>query len=457
MFVKDQKDPRTYDWPEMGNVARQFLDSLVTYTREFTFEPALLEKWDVNPDATEYILHVRKGVTWNNGDVFNADDVVYNLNRWCDQGAEGNSMATRMAALIDPATKKARDGAIIKVDDFTVKLALKKPDITIIPGMSDYPGLIVHRDFDKDGKDLIKHPIGTAAFELVSFEVGKKAAFKRRTDGKWWGGEPYLDGVEFIDYGPDISATVSAFESKELDCTMKTDAAYVAIMDKSGLVRSDVKTSATIVARSNVKQKPYDDQKVRNALQMAVDNPTILALGIDGLGTVGENHHVSPIHPEYYPLPKKSRDLEGAKKLMAAAGQMDHEHELITSDEEYYKNTGDFDCRATARGRLQGEAHSPAGLDLLERLDEVSLLDDRLEHASARRPGARARLSHGRGLERDRLFQPRVRRETREGAGDARSQGPQAHHEGSRADPAGLRGSSSSPIGSPSTITARRR
>ena len=95
------------------------------------------------------------------------------------------------------------------------------------------------------------------------------------------------------------------------------------------------------MARSNVKQKPYDDQKVRNALQMAVDNPTILALGIDGLGTVGENHHVSPIHPEYYPLPKKSRDLEGAKKLMAAAGQMDHEHELITSDEEYYKNTGD--------------------------------------------------------------------------------------------------------------------
>ena len=211
-------------------------------------------------------------------------------------------------ALIDPATKKARDGAITKVDDHTVKLSLKKPDITIIPGTTDYPGLIVHHDFEKDGKDLVKHPIGTGAFELVSFEVGKKAAFKRRTNGKWWGGDAYLDGVEFIDYGPDISATVSAFEAQELDCTMKTDAAYVAILDKSGLVRSDVQTSATVVARTNVKQKPYDDQRVRNALQMAVDNATILKLGIEGHGTVGENFHVAPIHPEYAELPKKSRD-----------------------------------------------------------------------------------------------------------------------------------------------------
>ena len=333
-------DPRVYDWPQKANVARQFCEPLVRWQPDGSFTPSLLESWDVSDDARTYTLKVRQNATWTNGDAFTADDVVFNIRRMADANVEGNSMAARLVALRNGEDKTAAEDAVVKVDDFTVQLNLRNPDITLIPSFGDYPALCVHPSFP-DGGDLATAPIGTGAFELVSFEVGVKAVVKRRENGAWWGGEAYLDGIEFIDMGTDESAFLAAFSAGEIDMNDETSPDFAEANDAAGLVRESAVTATTMVARMNTQVAPFTDQKVRQAIQLAVDNAVVLELGVAGLGSVAENHHVAPVHPEYAEIPKIAPDPTKALAMLTEAGQADTEIELISIDEGWLATTSD--------------------------------------------------------------------------------------------------------------------
>lgn len=339
MRILAMKDPRTFDWSEHGNVARQYQETLVRWNSDFTFSGLLLEDWTVSDDSKTYTLNVRQGAMWNNGDKFTADDVIFNLNRWCESKAEGNSMAARFTPLIDEATGLAREGAIQKIDDMTVQLNLEVADISLIAGMADYPAMVVHPSYDPEA-DFASNAIGTGMFELTNFEIGVGASFKRRESG-WWGGETLLDGIEFIDYGTDQSNYVAAFEAGEIHMNDETASDFLEALDGIGLERKSKATANTIVARMRADTPPYDNKMLRNAVQLAVDNSVVLELGYNGEGIAAENHHVAPMHPEYFELPKITADPVKAKAMLDESGHADTELEILSIDGDWRTVTTD--------------------------------------------------------------------------------------------------------------------
>ncbi|MEM6481707.1 MAG: ABC transporter substrate-binding protein [Pseudomonadota bacterium] len=338
--VLNIKDPRKFSRTEQGNIARTICEPLIRWEGTSTFAPVLLEGWHVSDDASAYTLFIRRGVTWNNGDTFDADDVIHNLVRWCDTHAPGNSMASRMSPLIDPVTGKAGDKAIERIDQYTIRLHLQRPDITLIAGMADYPALIVHRSFTEDS-DLAEKPIGTGPFELEKLEIRHEARLRRRTNGVWWAGTAYLDEIRFIDYGQDVTAIAAAFDAGDIDANDDTPADFTDLFDGLDLVRQSRSSANTIVARMRVDTPPYDNATFRKAIQLSVDQATVLALGHNNDGIIASNDHVAPSHPEYTELPPFRADPKRALELARSVGLADVEVELISIDGDWRTLTTD--------------------------------------------------------------------------------------------------------------------
>jgi peptide/nickel transport system substrate-binding protein len=219
----------------------------------------------------------------------------------------------------------------------------------LIAGMADYPAAIVHSSFNADS--MVDNPIGTGPYLPEMLEVGVKSVLAKNTNHTWWGtdvyGGPYIDRLEYIDYGTDPSAWIAAAEAEEVDAFYSMEGEFIDIMSSlDGWTEHSIATGATIVIRPNQLaevdgRRPYEDVRVRRALAMAVDNSVLLELGYAGKGVVADNHHVGPMHPAFAEIPARKIDPAAALALMEEAGMADFEHELFSIDDAWRKDTTD--------------------------------------------------------------------------------------------------------------------
>ncbi|MEL7114976.1 MAG: ABC transporter substrate-binding protein [Pseudomonadota bacterium] len=340
--LRAMKDPRTFDFNMLANMTRGWLEYLVQYENDGTFTPKLLESWEINDDATIYTLNVRPGVMWNDGTPFTASDVARNIERFCERDFEGNSMASRFGVMIDDDTNRAIPGVVEVVDELTVRLNLPSPDISIIASFGEYPAAIVPEGFDAGS--MLENPIGTGPYLPESYATGISGVLARNENHTWWnaGNGAYLDRIEYYDLGVDPTAFFTSAESDEIDAVHATEGEFVDLFRTLDEWReNEVVSAGTILARPKQDIEPYTDVRVRRALAMAVDNSIVLELGYAGLGEVAENHHVCPIHPEYADIGAPVHDPEQALALMEEAGFADYEHELISLDGGFWRDTAD--------------------------------------------------------------------------------------------------------------------
>lgn len=335
MQVQKVEDPATFSWVEMGNQARHVLEYLAMTGPDNITRPMLAEKWEASDDLKTWTFTLRKGVMWHNGDELVADHIKWNVERWLEPALAAGGVVglSTFAAMRKDSGKKDKKGkpilapipgSVEVIDKYTVRFNLKKPVLSCPEDCYNYPTAICHPSFKAP---FSANPLGTGPFTMTELAVGKKCILKRvkkagGKDFKYWGGKVYLDEIHYINFDED--AQLTAVLSGDVD------AVYEVSIEQLELAKSvpdshilAARTAQTLVCRMQIDQKPYDNIKLRKAVTMACDNDAIKALVYPDGGDVGQNHHVAPIHPEYFPLPKLKRDVAGAKKMLAEAGYKD--------------------------------------------------------------------------------------------------------------------------------------
>lgn len=314
-----------YDWQNWSMIKSLF-DGLMDYEAgTTTLRPDLAESYEISPDGQTFTFKLRKGVKFHNGREMTAEDVKYSIDRVVNPTTQspGQGFFGSIKGYEEAAAGKA-DGlsGITVVDPLTVKFELTRPDATFLHVMAiNFSHVVPKEEVEKYGADFGKNPVGTGAFKLAEWTLGQRVVFAKNPD-YWNKGLPYLDKITF-EIGQEPIVALLRLQKGEID--VPGDGIPPAKFQE---VVNDPDQKARVVeggqlhtgyVTMNVNIPPFDNVKVRQAVNMAINKDRIVQL-INNRA-VPANQPLPPSMPGYakdykgYPY-----DAAKAKELLAEAG-----------------------------------------------------------------------------------------------------------------------------------------
>ncbi|WP_055747689.1 ABC transporter substrate-binding protein [Brevibacillus choshinensis] len=272
------------------------------------YEPGLATDWTISPDGKKFVFNLRKDVKFHNGMPVTAEDVKFSLDRARSKDSNWNWLYTTITSV-----------DITGENQVTIKT--NEPYAPMLSNLALFAAAIVPEKVVKEkGNDyLANNPIGSGPFVFEQWQRGQKMSFKKNPD-YWQKGKPYLDGVEFVQEAEDTTRLLK-LSADEIDVASDVPYSSIATLKASPNVNVQQDPLAGInLIHINNTIEPFNDPKIRQAMNYAVDRNAIIQTVLMGNGKSATSYLPRVL---YYDdkLPSYEYNLEKAKQLMAESSK----------------------------------------------------------------------------------------------------------------------------------------
>ncbi|EEF15636.1 dipeptide transport protein DppA2 [Actinobacillus minor 202] len=292
--------------------------------------PSLAEKWDVSEDGKTYVFHLRKGVKFHTtkdfkpSRDFNADDVVFSFNRQLDPAHPYHKVSGGNYEYFTSMDMQNIIDKVEKVDDYTVKISLKVPNAPFLANLAmDFASIFSAEYADQLAKagtpeKLDQNPVGTGPFQFVDYQKDSQVRYKAFE--QYWEGKAKIDRLVFA-ITPDASVRMAKLQKGECHAAPYPNPADLDALQKDPNINVMSQAGLNIgYLHFNTQKAPFDNVKVRQALNYAINKDAIIKSVYQGAGEKAKN----PIPPTMWSYNNDVVDYdynpEKAKALLKEAG-----------------------------------------------------------------------------------------------------------------------------------------